>query len=50
MLADAQSLVSGAPWLVAFPGSALMLAVLSFNLIAESVSRRWSDRTPRLDA
>ncbi len=50
MLADAQSLVSVAPWLVAFPGSALMLAVLSFNLIADAVSRRWSDRTPRLDA
>ena len=50
MRADAQSLVSVAPWLVAFPGSALMLAVLSFNLIADAVSRRWSDRTPRLDA
>jgi peptide/nickel transport system permease protein len=49
MLADAQSLVSVAPWLVAFPGSALMLAVLSFNLIADAVSGRWSDRTPRLD-
>jgi peptide/nickel transport system permease protein len=50
MLADAQSLVSVAPWLVAFPGSALMLAVLSFNLLADAVSSRWSDRTPRLDA
>jgi peptide/nickel transport system permease protein len=44
MLADAQTLISIAPWLVAFPGAALALAVLSLNIVADGLASRWTKR------
>jgi peptide/nickel transport system permease protein len=40
MLNDAQTLVGEAPWLAAFPGLALSLAVLGLNLLGDALSDR----------
>jgi peptide/nickel transport system permease protein len=40
MLNDAQTLVGEAPWLAAFPGVALALAVLGLNLLGDALSAR----------
>ena len=47
MLADAQTLVGIAPWLVAFPGAALAAAVLALNVLADSMAKRWTHGSRR---
>ncbi len=42
MLADAQTLVGIAPWLVTFPGAALASAVLALNLLADGMAKHWT--------
>ena len=42
MLADGRSFMLQAPWMVVFPGLAIMLAVLGFNMIADGL-RDWLD-------
>lgn len=37
MLADGRDIMRDAPWVVVFPGLAIMLAVLSFNLLADGL-------------
>jgi len=37
MLADGRDIMRDAPWVVVFPGLAIMLAVLSFNLTADGL-------------
>ncbi len=37
MLADAQTYVAAAPWLVVVPGSAIAVAVLGFNLVGDGL-------------
>lgn len=40
MLAEAQTLIADAPWLVLAPGGAIVLAVLGFNLAGDAIGRR----------
>src|SRR5439155_432262 len=42
MLADGRGFMVQAPWMVAFPGLAVMLAVLGFNMLADGL-RDWLD-------
>ena len=42
MLADGRSFMLQAPWMVVFPGLAIMLAVLGFNMMADGL-RDWLD-------
>jgi ABC-type dipeptide/oligopeptide/nickel transport system permease subunit len=42
MLADGRGFMSQAPWMVVFPGLAIMLAVLGFNMLADGL-RDWLD-------
>src|SRR4029077_12021641 len=42
MLADGRSFMLQAPWMVIFPGLAIMAAVLGFNMIADGL-RDWLD-------
>ena len=42
MLADGRGFMTQAPWIVVFPGFAIMLAVLGFNMVAEGL-RDWLD-------
>jgi peptide/nickel transport system permease protein len=42
MLADGRSFMLQAPWMVIFPGLAIMLAVLGFNMLADGL-RDWLD-------
>jgi peptide/nickel transport system permease protein len=42
MLADGRGFMTQAPWMVVFPGFAIMLAVLGFNMVAEGL-RDWLD-------
>jgi peptide/nickel transport system permease protein len=42
MLADGRSFMLDAPWMVIFPGLAIMLAVLGFNMLADGL-RDWLD-------
>ena len=42
MLADGRSFMLQAPWIVVFPGLAIMLAVLGFNMMADGL-RDWLD-------
>jgi peptide/nickel transport system permease protein len=42
MLADGRGFMTQAPWMVVFPGFAIMLAVLGFNMLAEGL-RDWLD-------
>jgi peptide/nickel transport system permease protein len=44
MLADSQTLASQAPWLVLFPGLAVVAAVLGFNLLGEGLRTRLSPK------
>ena len=37
MLADGRDIMRDAPWVVIFPGLAIVLAVLSFNLVADGL-------------
>ena len=37
MLSDARNLMELAPWLLAFPGVAIMLGVLGFNLLGDAL-------------
>jgi peptide/nickel transport system permease protein len=48
MLADGRGFMREAPWMVVFPGFAIMLAVLGFNMLADGL-RDWLDpqRTSR---
>ena len=42
MLSDGRSFMLQAPWMVVFPGLAIMLAVLGFNMLADGL-RDWLD-------
>jgi peptide/nickel transport system permease protein len=42
MLADGRGFMSQAPWMVIFPGLAIMAAVLGFNMVADGL-RDWLD-------
>jgi len=42
MLADGRGFMLQAPWMVVFPGLAIMLAVLGFNMVADGL-RDWLD-------
>jgi peptide/nickel transport system permease protein len=42
MLADGRGFMTQAPWMVVFPGFAIMVAVLGFNMLAEGL-RDWLD-------
>ncbi len=42
MLADGRGFMLQAPWMVVFPGLAIMLAVLGFNMMADGL-RDWLD-------
>jgi peptide/nickel transport system permease protein len=42
MLADGRGFMTQAPWMVVFPGVAIMLAVLGFNMLADGL-RDWLD-------
>jgi ABC-type dipeptide/oligopeptide/nickel transport system permease subunit len=42
MLADGRSFMLDAPWMVVFPGLAIMVAVLGFNMLADGL-RDWLD-------
>lgn len=44
MVADGQLSLSATPMLVVWPSVALMLTVLSFNLLGENLRQRWSGR------
>src|SRR4029450_13047690 len=44
MLADGRGFMLQAPWMVIFPGVAIMLAVLGFNMLADGL-RDWLDPT-----
>ena len=44
MLADGRGFMLQAPWMVIFPGLAIMLAVLGFNMLADGL-RDWLDPT-----
>jgi dipeptide transport system permease protein len=37
MLADARSLIRAAPWVVTFPGLAILITVLAFNLLGDGL-------------
>ena len=45
MLADGRGFMLQAPWMVVFPGFAIMLAVLGFNMLADGL-RDWLDPQP----
>jgi peptide/nickel transport system permease protein len=42
MLADGRGFMTQAPWMVVFPGLAIMAAVLGFNMLADGL-RDWLD-------
>lgn len=44
ILRDARNYLAVAPWLSIFPGVAIAATVLGFNLVADSISDRWSQR------
>lgn len=44
ILRDARNYMTVAPWLSVFPGLAIAATVLGFNLLADSISDRWSRR------
>jgi len=45
MVYDAQSLVSVAPWMLLFPGAALMVAVIGLNLLGDSLRAALDPKT-----
>jgi peptide/nickel transport system permease protein len=46
MLSDGRGFMTQAPWMVVFPGLAIMLAVLGFNMVADGL-RDWLDPQSR---
>lgn len=42
MLKDARTYLTHSPWLAVFPGLAIALTVLSFNILGDSLSDKWS--------
>ncbi|MEI6874901.1 MAG: ABC transporter permease [Spirochaetota bacterium] len=44
MLKDARNFLALAPWMAIFPGLAIALAVLSFNILGDSISERLNPR------
>ena len=44
MLKDARSYLAQAPWMAVYPGLALALTVLSFNIIGDALSERLNPR------
>lgn len=48
MINEAQSLYTVAPWFIAFPGAALVLTTLAFNLFGDGVADAFDPRTDRL--
>ncbi len=44
ILRDARNYMAIAPWLSVFPGLSIAATVLGFNLLADSISDRWSRR------
>src|ERR687888_1238956 len=46
MLSDGRGFMLQAPWMVVFPGLAIMLAVLGFNMLADGL-RDWLDPQQR---
>lgn len=47
LLNQAQSYLTSAPWLVAFPGAALVILLLSLHLVGDGVSRALDPRSRR---
>lgn len=47
MLADARNLMETAPWLLAFPGAAIMLGILGFNLLGDALRDILDPKTRR---
>jgi peptide/nickel transport system permease protein len=45
MLADARNLMETAPWLLAFPGLAIMIGILGFNLLGDALRDILDPRT-----
>ena len=48
MLADARTYYSVAPWLVAYPGLAIVLTLLGVNLLGDALRDRFDPRMARL--
>ncbi len=47
MLSESRSLAEIAPWLMVFPGLAIMLGVLGFNLLGDGLRDVLDPRTSR---
>ena len=47
MLADAQPVFTAAPWMMLFPGAALLLTTLAFNLVGDGLRDALDPRTGR---
>lgn len=50
MLSESQTLAGEAPWLVLFPGGAIVLTVLGFSLLGEGLRARLDPRRPAGEA
>ena len=50
MLADARNLMETAPWLLAFPGLAIMIGILGFNLLGDALRDILDPRMRRVEA
>jgi ABC-type dipeptide/oligopeptide/nickel transport system permease subunit len=48
MISEAQSYYTVAPWFIAFPGAALVITTLAFNLFGDGVADAFDPRTDRL--
>ncbi|MBT8473705.1 MAG: ABC transporter permease subunit, partial [Marinicaulis sp.] len=44
MLAESQTMISFAPWLVIFPGLAIFLFVIALNLVGDGLNKRLDPR------
>ena len=47
MLAESQTMVSAAPWLVLFPGLAIFIFVLGLNLLGDGLRHHYDPRRQR---
>ena len=47
MLADSRNLMEMAPWLLIFPGIAIMIGILGFNLLGDALRDILDPRTRR---
>ena len=47
MIAEGQTYYRAAPWLILYPGMALMLTVLAFNLLGDGLRDALDPRTRR---